>query len=138
MKVISYIVFISLTVLSLSGAGDSIARCAIRAMGKPYKSGEAGPIAFDEFGLVYYCHKVVNDIQCYRDKGNQAIQGKKVTKPEPGDVIYGYDKLNRIVEALIYIGDNQVVYVSPNLGVTKTTIYKLNYMNNRYDYRRLW
>ena len=139
MKVISFILFISLylTALSLNYAGDNIAMCAKNQLGKRYQNGETGPSAFDEFGLVYYCVKVYNDIPCSTDPSYQAVQGKRVINALPGDVIYEYDRRNILVGANIYIGDNQIIYASKTEGVTKSTIYKMD-VYHHYDYRRLW
>ena len=139
MKLITLILLISLTSLSLSHRGNDIANCAIKQLGKPFKVGGIGPERFDDFGLVFYCMKTINNIPCYLDRKSQANQGKKVTELNPGDVLYTYDKWHNLVGAIIYIGNSEVIYTTSylNKGVIKSNLYNLN-MELRYDYRRNW
>ena len=139
MKLISLILFISLTALSLSHRGNDIARCAIKQLGKPYKTGGIGPNYFDDFGLIFYCMKTINNIPCYIDRKSQANQGKKVTELNPGDVLYTYDKRYNLIGAIIYIGNSEVIYTTSylNKGVIKSSLNNLN-MEHHYDYRRNW
>ena len=140
MKILSLIfLFISLISLSLSHIGNEIAKCAKEQLGKPYKTGGIGPKYFDDFGLVYYCTKTVNNVPCWIDRKSQANQGKKIEELYPGDVLYTYDKKYNLIGAIIYIGNSEVIYTTSYLdqGVIKSTLNNLN-MNNHYDYRRNW
>ena len=139
MKLISFILFISLTALSLSHRGNDIANCGIKQLDKPYKAGGFGPDQFDDFGLVFYCTQIINNIPCNLDRKSQATQGKKVTELDQGDVLYVYDKKYNIIGAIIYIGNSEVIYTSSylNKGVIKSSLKNLN-MEYIYDKRRNW
>ena len=136
-SLISFLLF-SLIVYSSQNLGNKIAQCALNQIGKPYRTGGLSPSGFDDFGLVYYCMKQLN-LQCFIDRRSQANQGKKVDNLEPGDVLYSYDKKYNLVGAIIYVGNNNVVYTTSYLkkGVIMSTLSNLNY-ELHYDYRRNW
>ena len=131
------ILFIS---ISTADKGLSIAQCAMKQLGKPFKTGGLGPFQFDDFGLVYYCMKQVG-LSCFVDRQTQANQGIKIKYSElsPGDVLYAYDRHYNLVGAIIYIGTSQVIYTTNylNKGVIQSTLSNLN-MELHYDYRRNW
>ena len=138
MRPIISILLFSLILYSSQNIGNSIAQCALNQVGKSYKTGGLGPSSFDDFGLVYYCMKQLN-LQCFIDRRSQANQGKKVDNLEPGDVLYTYDKKYNLIGAIIYVGNNRVVYTTSylNKGVIMSTLSNLNY-EHHYDYRRNW
>ena len=138
MRPIISILLFSLILYTSQNIGNSIAQCALNQVGKPYKTGGLGPSGFDDFGLVYYCMKQLN-LQCFIDRKSQANQGKKVDNLEPGDVLYTYDKKYNLIGAIIYVGNNRVVYTTSylNKGVIMSTLSNLNY-EHHYDYRRNW
>ena len=138
MRPIIFILLFSLILYTSQNIGNSIAQCALNQVGKPYKTGGLGQSGFDDFGLVYYCMKQLN-LQCFIDRKSQANQGKKVDNLEPGDVLYTYDKKYNLIGAIIYVGNNRVVYTTSylNKGVIMSTLSNLNY-EHHYDYRRNW
>ena len=138
MRPIISILLFSLILYTSQNIGNSIAQCVLNQVGKPYKTGGLGPSGFDDFGLVYYCMKQLN-LQCFIDRKSQANQGKKVDNLEPGDVLYTYDKKYNLIGAIIYVGNNRVVYTTSylNKGVIMSTLSNLNY-EHHYDYRRNW
>ena len=135
MRNIYYILFISLFLYSSSSLGDTIAQCAYKQLGKPYKYGGIGPDQFDDFGLIYYCMKQAG-LPSWVDRQSQATQGKQIKAKElvPGDTVYIYDKGYYLIGALIYYGNSIYIYT-----YQKVISNKINFNPDfHYDFRRNW
>ena len=84
-----------------------VAAAAQAQLGKPYRYGAAGPDAFDNSGLLYYCYREAG-ITVPRRTGDLYNQGTAVEKDalQPGDAVFFWSENEGNPEfAAIYIGD---------------------------------
>ncbi len=104
-----------------SQTGDAIATVAISLIGKPFKTGGAGPDAFDNPNFVTYCYKQNGYTVDKRTAAQIAEYGLDVNPEEiqPGDILAFCNDLGGSVGFVgIYIGNNQfVACTNPETGV---------------------
>jgi len=104
-----------------SETGDAIATLAISLIGKPFKTGGAGPDGFDNPNFVTYCYKQNGYKVDKRTAAQIAEYGMDVNPEEiqPGDILAFCNDLGGSVGFVgIYIGNNQfVACTNPETGV---------------------
>lgn len=107
--------------------GEAVAALAKTLVDTPYRYGAAGPDAFDNSGLVYYCMKQ-NGISTPRKTGDIARAGAEVAKEslQPGDVVFFWNDTPGVPQfAGIYIGGQQ--FVASNHEEKPTSIHNMSY-----------
>lgn len=108
--------------------GDAVAALAKTLVDTPYLYGAAGPDAFDNSGLIYYCMKQ-NGMSAPRKTGDIAKAGVEAAKEDlrPGDVVFFWNDTPGVPQfAGIYIGDQQ--FVASNNEEKPTSIHNMSYV----------
>ena len=102
--------------------------CVKAQIGKPYKSGAAGPDSFDCSGLAYYCFdRAIPRRSCDQAKGGRPGDGS------PGDLVFFGDPGKEVSHVGVCVGNGEMIH-APDEG--KTVSYKA-YVGNSYFQPRL-
>lgn len=91
---------------------NQVVEYALQFVGKPYVWGGIDPNkGADCSGLTMYVMDKVAGVSLSHCSRSQANEGKKVSKPQIGDLIF-YSDAGRINHVAIYIGDGKIVHAS--------------------------
>jgi cell wall-associated NlpC family hydrolase len=94
-----------------SGKIGSIIAAGMKQLGKPYVFGDEGPNTFDCSGLMQFIFKK-NGIKLPRTAAQQQKVAKRVSKPQPGDLVfYGYPAHH----VALYLGNGKML-AAPHSG----------------------
>lgn len=113
---------------ALSQKRQAIVNAAVAQLGKPYRSGYAGPYSFDCSGLTQYVYKICG-YSIERGPSSQLRSlGVKVSKENllPGDLVFFRDSRygsGAATHVGIYVGNGQMIHApNRNQTVKYTTI----------------
>ena len=91
---------------------NEVINYALQFVGNPYVWGGMDPnVGADCSGFTKYVMEKVAGVSLSHSSRAQAGEGKKVSKPQPGDLIF-YSEAGRINHVAIYMGDGQIVHAS--------------------------
>ncbi|MBP2002923.1 C40 family peptidase [Halobacillus andaensis] len=111
---------------------DPVVSEAARYIGEvPYQSGGTTRAGFDTAGFIQYVFREAEGIQLPRTADEQWEKGAHIDKEDlqPGDLVFlEATHLN----PAIYVGNHQVVHVTPDDGVTVTNIEASNYWGPKF------
>ncbi|MGG0669646.1 C40 family peptidase [Sporosarcina koreensis] len=115
---------------------DNVVNRAMGLIGIPYRFGGATTKGFDCSGFVQYVFKKSGK-SVSRDTLGQFNQSKKVSKPEPGDLVFFQNTYRKGISHVgIYIGNNKFVHA----GGKESQVVSLNnsYWKSKFhSYKRL-
>ena len=117
-----------------SESGKAIAQLAVSLIGTPFKSGAAGPDAFDNPSFVSYCYKQ-NGFSVPRKAASMVTWGEDVPPDElqVGDIlIFGNEIGGPPQFCGIYIGDEQFVSCNNPDSPTKSQKLAATYWGPRF------
>jgi cell wall-associated NlpC family hydrolase len=113
------------------GVSSDLIGIARRFLGTPYCYGANGTASFDCSGYVRYVYSRLG-ISLPRVASDQALAGRRVSSPAPGDLVFFSDRRDGYITHVgIYIGNNSFIHASFQ-GVTITSLddpwYKSHYV----------
>ncbi|MCM3668215.1 C40 family peptidase [Mesobacillus maritimus] len=95
-------------------------------LGVKYRYGGTTPSGFDCSGFISYSYKKAG-VTLPRTAAEMHTKGKKVSKLEPGDLVfYATSGGKKVTHVSMYIGNGQVIHSTTSSGVSITS------MNNSY------
>ncbi|TYR81233.1 endopeptidase [Priestia megaterium] len=100
-------------------------------MGVPYRWGGMSPSGFDCSGFLVYTFKNSVGIQLPRTVAGIYQQGKSVSSPKAGDIVFFQTYKKGPSHAGIYLGNNQFLHSSSSKGVSISSL-KDSYWSKRY------
>ncbi len=103
---------------------EQVINYALSFVGGPYRYGGTDPhTGVDCSGFTSYIMKAVAGINLSHSSSAQASQGKAVSTPKPGDLVF-YASGGKINHVAIYMGDNKVVHASTEkTGIKVSDLY---------------
>ncbi|TEB17316.1 D-gamma-glutamyl-meso-diaminopimelic acid endopeptidase CwlS precursor [Pelotomaculum sp. FP] len=110
---------------------QAIVAFARQYLGVPYAWAGQGPSGFDCSGFTYYVFDYFN-INLPRTADGQYSAGSKVSKLQPGDLVFFSTYEPGPSHVGIYIGDNQFIHSSSGAGVVTITSLSDSYYKARY------
>lgn len=91
---------------------NEVVEYALQFVGNPYRWGGIDPNkGADCSGFTMYVMDKAADVSLSHSSRAQAGEGKKVSEPQAGDLIF-YSEAGRINHVAIYIGDGKIVHAS--------------------------
>ncbi|RFU66832.1 LysM peptidoglycan-binding domain-containing protein [Bacillus sp. V59.32b] len=129
------------TSVSPSQRVNTVISEAKKQIGVPYSWAGASPSGFDCSGFIYYVYKKAGYQISRLSSSTYYSLGKKVTAPQPGDLVYfntSSPTNKKVVNHMgIYIGNGQFIHASSSLGVTITPLSNSYWKPKIIGYNRL-
>lgn len=102
-------------------------------IGKPYVFGGTTPSGFDSSGFINYVFKQKGINLDRTHDAMWANNGKKVSNPSPGDVVFFENTYKSgVSHSGIYIGNNKMIHAGTEKTGVEVTSMSIDYWNDKY------
>ena len=102
----------------------------------PYKYGGMNPGGFDCSGLTSFVYKKAAGLDLQRSAKGQANQGHRVSRPQPGDLLFFNTRGSSVSHVAIYLGGNSFIHAPRKGKRVEIVSLKNSYWRRRYLYSK--